>query len=105
MEKRHRERQAGIWLDPVARDLFSAMARETSIRWEDLPEKTHSDDWSKLCKATALLAGANLCEAGPTRFRLNGRGVALIESLTKERWKELVERGDKWNPSQLPRSI
>ena len=77
LERQHRERLAAVSLDPAAQKLLSALDRETSIRWEELPDRVQSD-WHESCRAAALLAWANLCEASPTRIRLNEYGDKLL---------------------------
>ena len=77
LERQHRERLAGVSLDPTAQKLLCALDRETSIRWEDIPEKAESD-WSEASRSAALLVGANLCEVSPTRIRLNEYGDKLL---------------------------
>ena len=72
-----RERLAAVTLDPVAKRLLEALDRETSIRWEDLPEKADAD-WGEACRAAAILALANLCEASPTRIRLSEYGDKML---------------------------
>ena len=77
LERQFRERLAAVTLDPVAQKLLDSLDRETSIRWEDLPNKADGK-WSEACRSVALLAGANLCEVGPTRFRLTEYGDKLL---------------------------
>ena len=77
LERQHRERLAAIWLDAAAQKLLGALDRETSIRWEDLPDRTEGD-WGEAARSAALLAGANLCEVSPTRIRLNEYGDKLL---------------------------
>ena len=40
LERQHRERLAAVALDPAAKKLLNALDRETSVKWEDLPDKT-----------------------------------------------------------------
>ena len=77
LEQQHRERLAAVALDTVAQRLLNSLDRETSIKWEDLPNRADGD-WTEACRSAALLAGANLCEVGPTRFRLNEYGNKLL---------------------------
>ena len=77
LHRQHREHLAAVTLDPTAQRLLGALDRETSIRWEDLPD-TLEGNWSELCRAAAILAGSNLCEAGPTRIRLSEYGDKLL---------------------------
>ena len=77
LERRHRERVAAVSLDSAAQRLLGALDRETSIRWEELPDRAGSD-WSEASRAAALLAGANLCDASPTRIRLSDYGDKLL---------------------------
>ena len=77
LQRRHRERVAAVTLDPAARRLLGALDRETSIRWQELPDRAESD-WSEASRAAALLAGANLCDASPTRIRLSDYGDKLL---------------------------
>ena len=85
LERQHRERLAGVWLDPVAQKLLTVLDRETSIRWEDIPDMAECE-WSEASRAAALLAGANLCEVSPTRIRLSEYGDTLLaeSSLTEQ---------------------
>ena len=85
LERQHRERLAGVSLDPAAQKLLSVLDRETSVRWEDLPEKAECL-WGEASRSAALLVGANLCEVSPTRIRLNEHGDELLaeSSLTGE---------------------
>ncbi len=71
------ERLAAVSLDPTAMRLFDVLDKETSIRWEELPGKTDSE-WSKVARAMAILSGANLCEASPTRIRISDYGDRLL---------------------------
>ena len=85
LERQHRERLAAVSLDPTAQKLLHALDRETSIRWEDLPDRAEGD-WSEASRSAALLAGANLCEVSPTRIRLNEYGDKMLaESPQTER--------------------
>ena len=77
LERQHRERLEAVSLDPAAQRLLSALDRETSIKWEDLPDRAHSD-WTEALRSAVLLAGANLCEASPTRIRLSEYGDKLL---------------------------
>ena len=77
IEQQHRERLAAVWMDETAQKLLNVLDRETSIRWENLPDRTESD-WSEAARAAALLVGANLCEVSPTRIRLNEYGDRLL---------------------------
>ena len=84
LERQRREREAGVWLDPVAPKLLSALNSETSIRWEDIPDRAECE-WSEAMRAAALLVGANLCEVSPTRIRLSEYGdKTLAESSLPE---------------------
>lgn len=86
LQRRRRERLAAVSLDDVAKRLLQVMNRETSIRWEELSDEVASD-WTKVCRATALLAEANLCEVSPTRFRLSDYGAELLSQSTDKRDK------------------
>jgi hypothetical protein len=77
LQRQHGERIAAVSLDPAARKLLGALDRETSIRWGDLPDRVEGD-WPESCRAAALLAGANLCEASTTRIRLTEYGDKLL---------------------------
>ena len=77
LERQHRERLAAVTLDESAQKLLNALDQETSIRWEDLLEKTE-DDWGVASRSAALLVAANLCEVSPTRIRLNEYGDKLL---------------------------
>ena len=77
LQRQHRERLAAVSLDPAAQKLLNALDMETSIRWEDLPDKTEGG-WSEAARSAALLAGANLCEVSPTRIRLTEYGDKLL---------------------------
>ena len=77
LERQHRERLAAVSLDPRAQKLLGALDKETSIRWEDLPDRAECD-WSEASRSAVILAGANLCEASPTRIRLSEYGDRLL---------------------------
>ena len=81
--RQHREHLAAVSLDATAQKLLGVLDQETSIRWEDLPDKVEGD-WPESCRAAALLAAANLCEAGPTRLRLNEYGDKLLAELSAD---------------------
>ena len=91
LARQRRERLAGVWLDPAARKLLTALDRETSIRWEDIPDMAECK-WSEAARAAALLAGANLCEVSPTRIRLSEYGDKLLAepSLTEQTSHEVA---------------
>ena len=89
LERQHRERLAGVWLNPIAQKLLNALDRETSIRWEDIPDKAECD-WSEAAKAAALLAGANLCEVSPTRIRLSEYGDKLLADMAEQASHEVA---------------
>ena len=91
LERQRREREAGVWLDPVAPNLLSVLNRETSIRWEDVPDRAECE-WSEATRAAALLVGANLCEVSPTRIRLSEYGAKLLaeSSLTEQANNEVA---------------
>ena len=99
MLRQHQERLVAVRLDEHARKLLHALDKETSIRWENLPDRVESD-WSDASKAAALLAGANLCEAGPNRIRISEYGDQLlaespaIEPMSLEEARSL--RGAGW---------
>ena len=77
LHRQHSERLAAVSLDPVAKRLLRVLDRETSIRWEDLPERIEAE-WEEACRAATILAIANLCEASPTRIRLSDYGDKLL---------------------------
>ncbi|MCY4474423.1 MAG: hypothetical protein OXC83_03185 [Chloroflexi bacterium] len=91
LERQHRERLAAVALDEAAQGLLNALDQETSIRWEDLLEKTEGD-WGVASRSAALLVGANLCEVSPTRIRLNEYGDKLLaeSSMTDEAHTEIA---------------
>ena len=99
MLRQHEERLAAVCLDEHARKLLHVLNKETSIRWENLPDRVESD-WSDAARAAALLAGANLCEAGPNRIRISEYGDQLlaaspaIEPMSLEEARSL--RGAGW---------
>lgn len=82
LEERSRERLAGVWLDEDAQRLLGVLDRETSVPWEDLPDKTGSE-WSEVCRSVGRLAGANLCEVSSNRFRLSDYGDELLAELSQ----------------------
>ena len=90
LERQHRERLAAVSLDPAAKRLLSALDRETSIKWDDLPDKVDCD-WSEASRAAALLAGANLCEVSPTRIRLSEYGDKLLAEESAQAAEALSE--------------
>lgn len=93
LQRQHRERQAAVYLDATARRLLEALDRRTSIRWEDLPDVVQAAEWRDVLRSVALLAGANLCEAGPTRIRLSEHGDKLLaESASADQVNSEVER-------------
>ena len=77
LERQHRERVAAVALDPAAKKLLNALDRETSVKWDDLPDKADGN-WSDASRAAALLARANLCEVSPTRIRISEYGDKLL---------------------------
>ena len=83
LERQYRERLAGVSLDIDAQKLLSVLDHETSIKWEDIPDEAEGE-WSEMSRAIALLAGANLCEASPTRLRLSEHGVRLLAELSSD---------------------
>lgn len=90
LERQHRERVAAVALDPAAQELMNALNRETSIKWDDLPDKADCD-WSEASRAAALLAGANLCDVSPTRIRLSEYGDKLLAEESAEASEALSE--------------
>ena len=82
LRRQHNERLAAISLDSAAQKLLEALDRETSIRWEDLPERAEAE-WRDASRAAAILAIANLCEASPTRIRLSEYGDKLLAESSK----------------------
>ena len=90
LERQHRERMAAVALDPAAKRLLNALDRETSIKWEDLPDKT-GGDWSEASRAAALLARANLCEVSPTRIRLSEYADKLLAEESAQAAEALTE--------------
>ncbi len=91
LERQHRDRLAAVALDEDAQQLLNTLDQETSIRWEDLLEKTEGD-WGVASRSAALLVGANLCEVSPTRIRLNEYGDKLLaeSSMTDEAHTEIA---------------
>jgi len=77
LERQHQERLAAVSLDACAQRLLSALDKKTSIQWEDLPASAEGD-WCEVSRAATLLAGANLCDANPTRIRLSEHGDRLL---------------------------
>lgn len=91
LERQNQERLAAVYLDPTAQQLIDALDRETSIRWEDLPDMVEGKPHDVL-RSVVLLAGANLCEASPTRLRLSEYGDKLLaESSMDEQTSSEVE--------------
>lgn len=92
LQRQHRERQAAVYLDATAQRLLDALDRETSIRWEDLSDVVQAE-WRDVLRSVALLAGANLCEAGPARIRLSEHADKLLaESDSADQVNSEVER-------------
>ncbi len=77
LERQNQERLAAVYLDPTARQLLDALDRKTSIRWEELPNMIEGEPHDAL-RSVVRLAGANLCEASPTRIRLSEYGDKLL---------------------------
>lgn len=77
LNRQHNERLAAVSLDDAAQRLLKALDRETSIKWEDLPERAEAE-WRDAARAAAILAVANLCDASPTRIRLSEYGDKLL---------------------------
>ena len=90
LERQHRERLAAVSLDPPAKRLLNTLDRETSIKWDDLPDKAGCD-WGEASRAAALLAGANLCEVSPTRIRLSEYGDKLLAEESAQATEALSE--------------
>lgn len=91
LERQNQERLAAVYLDPTAQQLIDALDRETSIRWEDLPDMVGGKPHD-VFRSVVLLAGANLCEASPTRLRLSEYGDKLLaESSMDEQTNSEVE--------------
>lgn len=92
LQRQHRERQAAVYLDATAQRLLDALDRKTSIRWEDLPDVLQAE-WRDILRSVALLAGANLCEAGPARIRLSEHADKLLAaSASADQVNSEVER-------------
>ena len=72
-------RNADIAVDPAAQELLNLFDRETSIRWEDLSDRTELT-WEEICRGVAVLTWAGMCEPGPVRVRLSRNGANLLES-------------------------
>lgn len=89
LERQHRERLAGVRLDPIAQRLLIALDQKTSIRWEDISD-TAECDWSEAARAAAVLVGANLCEVSPTRIRLSEYGDKLLAESSRPEAKQEV---------------
>lgn len=90
LERQNQERLAAVYLDPTAQQLIDALDQETSIRWEDLPNMVEGELHDVL-RSVVLLAGANLCEASPTRLRLSAYGDKLLATEAEQANSE-VER-------------
>lgn len=90
LERQNQERLAAVYLDPTAQQLIDALDRKTSIRWEDLPNMVEGKPHDVL-RSVVLLAGANLCEASPTRLRLSEYGDKLLATGAEQANSE-VER-------------
>ena len=99
LERQHRERLAGVGLAPAAGRLLNALDRETSIRWENIPDRAECD-WNEAARAVALLAGANLCEASPTRIRLSEYGDKLLADLAEQASHEVESPTGTLNTAQ-----
>lgn len=90
LKRQNQERLAVVYLDPTAQQLIDALDHETSIRWEDLPSMVEGKPHDIL-RSVVLLAGANLCEASPTRLRLSEYGDKLLATGAEQANSE-VER-------------
>lgn len=90
LERQHQEHLAAVYLDPTAQQLIDALDRKTSIRWEDLPNMVEGELHDVL-RSVVLLAGANVCEASPTRLRLSEYGDKLLATGAEQANSE-VER-------------
>lgn len=82
-ERQNQERLAAVYLDPTARQVLDALNRKTSIKWENLFAEVEGEPHDIL-RSVVLLAGANLCEASPTRLRLSEHGDKLLASTAKQ---------------------
>lgn len=88
LERQNQERLAAVYLDPTAQQLIDALDHETSIRWEDLPSMVEGKPHDVL-RSVVLLAGANLCEASPTRLRLSEYGDKLLATEAEQASSEV----------------
>ena len=77
LERQNQERLAAVYLDPIARQLLNVLNRKTSIKWEDLPDVVEGES-PDILRSVVLLAGANLCDASPSRLRLSEYGDELL---------------------------
>ena len=77
LQRQNRERVAAVYLDSTAMRLLGALDRETSIRWEELTDAVGCE-LHEVIRSVALLSGANLCDASPTRLRLSEHGDRLV---------------------------
>ncbi len=92
LERQNRDRLAAVYMNPTARQLLDALDRKTSIKWENLLDEVEGDSPDVL-RSVVLLAGANLCDASPTRLRLSEYGDKLLaESSAAEQANSEVGR-------------
>lgn len=77
LERQNREHLAAVYMNSTARQLLDALDRKTSIKWENLLDEVEGES-PDILRAVVLLAGANLCNASPTRLRLSEYGDKLL---------------------------
>ena len=91
LERQNREHLAAVYMNSTARQLLGALDRKTSIKWENLLDEVKGE-FPDILRSVVLLAGANLCDASPTRLRLSEYGDKLLaESSAAEQANSEVE--------------
>lgn len=102
-EQRRRDRIAGVYLDEASLKMLGVLDRETSIRWGELTKMTGLEP-SDALRVVALLASAELCEAGPLRVRLSDVGDMLLSGETKQEltWDIYGQSNDATYITQKP---
>ncbi len=70
IQRKYRERVAGVFTDANALTALDLLNRETSVRWEDLESKMGLACF-EVCRSISLLAAAEMCDVGHSRVRIS----------------------------------
>ena len=79
-ERQIQDKIAASALDTAAASLLRLLDEETSLRWEELADKSGLN-WPDISRGLSILSGAQLCEPNVSRIRISDAGDRALSAM------------------------